>query len=111
MQTSYFAKHRNKPHGVCIAAGPPPGFKGRTYLKLAPKKWFLYRYKKDNNEKAYIKAYEKEVLDKLDPQEVYNDLGNNAVLLCWEGSGKFCHRHLVSTWLNKALNIHIKEIP
>jgi len=39
---------------------------------------------------------------------VYEELGENAVLLCWEKDG-FCHRHLVADWLQEKLGIEIKE--
>ncbi len=37
-------------------------------------------------------------------------LGEDAIILCWEKSGKFCHRYLVARWIEKYLNIDIKEI-
>ena len=54
-------------------------------------------------------TYSKEELDKLDPKQVYEELGENAVLLCWEKSSDFCHRHLVSEWLSEKLGIEVKE--
>ena len=50
------------------------------------------------------------IVDKLDPQEIYNVL-SGFVLLCWElpifdnsgniinGGKGFCHRHIISSWL------------
>jgi hypothetical protein len=32
-------------------------------------------------------------------KEVLRDLGDDAVLLCYEKPGQFCHRHLVAQWL------------
>ena len=50
----------------------------------------------------------------LDAQRVYEDLerlsnGRDCVLLCYEKSGDFCHRHLVADWLNKKLDLNIQE--
>jgi len=47
-------------------------------------------------------------LSKLDPVSVVEELktksqGQPVVLLCYEKSGSFCHRHLVAEWLNKYL--------
>jgi hypothetical protein len=99
--TSYFAKNGNHPNAVSIAGKTPEFFQGRKYSKLAPKLWFFKKYKEDGDKDDYIKNYYKEVLDKLDPTEVYKELGEGAVLLCYEAPDKFCHRHLVSEWLMK----------
>jgi len=115
MKTSYFAKSANHPNAVSIAGRAPDWYKGRQYKKLAPKYWFFKRYKDEWDEKCgdqnfYIEQFQKEVLDKLDPIEVAEELGNDAILLCWEKPDKFCHRHLVSKWLSEHLNIKIKEL-
>ena len=48
-------------------------------------------------------------MDKLDPAQVAADLGPNAILLCWEPPGKFCHRRLVAEWLEEHLGVEILE--
>lgn len=94
---------------MSIALYPPKTFKGRLYPKLAPLPWIFFKLKNGGNVEEYIEDYQREVLDKLDPQEVYNDLGPDAVLLCYEHSGNFCHRMLVARWLEKHLDIKITE--
>ena len=110
MNTSYFAKSSHHPKAVCIAAKRPRFYKGKIYPKLAPKPWFLYKYKKDGDEDFYTEQYHKEILNKLNPKKVYKELGKDAVLICWEGSGKFCHRHIVAEWLSINLGIKITEL-
>jgi len=110
MQTSYFAKSAKNENAVSIALKSPDWFTGRQYKKLAPNYWLLKKYKEDGDEEFYIKHYQKEILDQLNPKQVYEELGENAILLCWEKSGKFCHRHLVAKWLSEKLNIEIKEL-
>lgn len=110
MNTSYYAKSAKHPNTVSIAGKAPDWFTGRQYKKLAPKYWFFKKFKRDGDEEFYKIQFQKEVLDKLDPQEVFDELGEDTILLCWEKSGKFCHRHLVAEWLSKALNIEIKEL-
>jgi uncharacterized protein (DUF488 family) len=39
-----------------------------------------------------------ETLDKLNPKLV-GDMLQNKVLLCYEKSSDFCHRHIVAAWL------------
>jgi hypothetical protein len=109
MQTSYYSKNAKNPNAVSIAAKCPKWYKGREYKKLAPKYWFFKKYKEDGDEESYTKSYYKEVLNKLNPREVYNELGEDAVILCWEAPDKFCHRHIVAEWLSDNLVIEIKE--
>jgi len=110
LNTSYFAKSGKHPKAVCIAAGRPHFYKGRIYTKLGPKLWFFKKYKKDGDEAFYTKQYHKEVLSKLNPIKVYKELGKDAILLCWEGPDKFCHRHIVAEWLSINLGITITEL-
>jgi uncharacterized protein (DUF488 family) len=49
-------------------------------------------------------------LDKLDPQKVFDDLGEDAILLCWEAPCQFCHRRLVAEWLEKHLGVNVPEL-
>lgn len=110
MKTSYYAKSGNNINAVSIAGKCPPWFSGRQYKKLAPKYWFFQKYKNDGDKDFYIEQYQKEVLDILNPIEVYHELGENAILLCWEGKDKFCHRHIVSKWFQDKLNVIVEEI-
>lgn len=109
MQTSYFSKYRNRPNGVSIALYPPKGFPGRLYPQLAPLPWIFYALKNGGTEEEYVKNYQEYVLNKLDPKQVYEDLGPDAVLLCYEKAGSFCHRNIVAKWLMDNLNITITE--
>lgn len=110
MNTSNYAKNANNPNAVSIAGKSPEWFNGREYKKLAPRFWFFKKYKEDGDANYYTEKYVEEVLNKLNPQQVYNDLGKDAVLLCWENEDEFCHRHLVAYWLEQNLGIEIKEI-
>jgi len=110
MKTSYYSKSGNDPNAVSIAAKCPSFYKGREYKKLAPKYWFFKKYKEDGDEEFYTRHYYEEVLNLLDPKEVYEELGESAVLLCWENKDKFCHRHIVAEWLINSLGIEIGEV-
>ena len=109
MNTSYFAKYKGE-NGVSIAQGTPIWFKGRIYKPLCPPWSLINKYKSDGDKEYYIRMYNEIVLANLDPIKVYNDLGPEAVLMCWEKSGDFCHRHIVAEWLEKNIGITIKEI-
>ena len=110
MKTSYYSKNANNKNAISIAGKCPDFYKGREYKTLAPKYWFFKKYKKDGDEEFYTKQYYKEVLNKLDPKKTYEELGENAILLCWEAPDKFCHRHIVAKWISLSLGIEIKEI-
>ena len=111
MYTSYFNSGEwDSKNAVSIAGKSPPWYHGREYKKLAPKFWFFEKYKRDGDEGFYTYQYREEVLSHLDTEEVYNDLGQDAVLLCWEKPGEFCHRNIVAEWLTNSLNIEVIEI-
>lgn len=115
MFTGYFAKLKNYQKAnltpISIAAKAPIWYKGDEYKKLAPK-WSFYSEWKNGSHKGdndyYIKHFKEEVLDKLDPEQVLKELEgfsgvseDNIILLCYEKTGTFCHRHLVADWLNQ----------
>lgn len=110
MKTSYFAKSAKNPNAVSICLYSPTWYNGREYKKLAPEARLLKKYKQDSDRVFYIEYYQKSILDRLDPKQVYEELGENAILLCWEKFGDFCHRHLVAQWLEKHLKITICEL-
>ena len=109
MKTSYFSKYKGT-EAVAISGGIPLWYKGRWYNQLAPKYWFFQKYKKDRDKEHYIECYNRDVLGQLDAQTVYNQLGEDAVLLCYEKSGEFCHRRLVADWFKRELGIDVPEL-
>lgn len=107
--TSNFRKLKSLPEGVIpisICGKAPDWYTGLQYKKLAPKYWFFIEWKvtKDNN--FYTEHYNREVLSRLMPNEVLDELfalakSDKIALICYEKPEDFCHRHLVSDWLNK----------
>ena len=101
--TSYFGckKWKDMP-SVSIARWAPKGISIQGYPMLYPPSDLLWSYKQGQiDQEQYTEWYKKEVLDKLDPKQVYEDL-NGKVLLCYEKSGAFCHRNIVASWLREA---------
>lgn len=96
--------------------GRSANYNGKCFLSLAPKLSF-WRIWKDNigkideaeNTKYYIKEYWNEVLSKLDPEKVYKEL-DNSILLCYEDSNEFCHRHIVADWFELMLGVKVPEV-
>lgn len=88
---------------VSISIGIPDNFGGEIMRELNPPQWLLYKYKNGQcNEEEYTEVYYNEVLNKLNPKDIYERL-KGKVILCYCGKDKFCHRHLVIKWLRDNL--------
>jgi hypothetical protein len=104
MKTSNFAKSSKDPKAVAISRGLPRWYKGRTFEPLAPTREML-----SMNEEDFFKAYT-ERISQLNLKEVVRELGDDAVLLCWEGFNVRCHRRLVAEIFEQAFGIVIPEV-
>lgn len=109
MKTSSFRISGSDPNAVSIARYPM-FWSGRRYLALAPSRTLLKAWKaKELSEDEYTERFRQETLSALDPDQVFQDLGQDAILLCFEPPGEFCHRRIVAQWLEKALGIAVPE--
>ena len=97
--------------------GKKVGYKGKTLPILAPKlefwkKWHynIDKISEEENNLYYIRNFYESVLKKLDPEILLESLPNKSILLCYEDSKDFCHRHLVAFWLELFLDIKTYEI-
>ena len=117
--TGYYAKVKNyKENGiepVAISGKVPDFFEGTTYPDFAPRYETLQRWKnKEITNEGYTKEY-KAYLNTLNKEEVefdfqpYNTEENDCVLLCYEKSGDFCHRHVLADWLEENFGFKVKE--
>lgn len=111
MYTSYFAKVMRENLDIerncfAISRGYANGFRGIHYRHLAPSEGLLslHRNVKGFEGARFVEAYKRETLSRLNPLEIYDHLGNGAILVCWEGPRKFCHRHIVADWLMENIN-------
>lgn len=112
MKTTNFATARNLKGGniVSIALKSAREFHGREYRKLAPPWWILSAYRENHDEAEYVRNYQRHVLDKLNAGLIYQELGDDAILCCYERKGEFCHRRLVAAWFQKELGIEVAEL-
>jgi uncharacterized protein (DUF488 family) len=112
IRTSYFAKYKEA-DGVSIALKSPEWFKGESYKFLAPSWSILWNFKSSGqtiaDEQEYERRFRAEILSKLDPKVIAQGC-DGKVLLCYEKSGYFCHRHIVANWLKEELNIDVVEV-
>jgi uncharacterized protein YeaO (DUF488 family) len=110
MKTSYFGNKKINGNSVSIARFPPRGWRGERCIKLAPS-IDLFKSAKEGKItwKDFCKRYQSEVLEKLNPKEIYVEL-KDKVLCCWEKDSESCHRRLVAQWIEKALGVTIQEL-
>jgi uncharacterized protein YeaO (DUF488 family) len=120
--TSYFSNIENlrknfKNLTFVSIAGKTPEIENVEIFKLKefmPKyEWWKIWYDKfkeelesEESKQWYIKKYNETVLSKLNAKEMFQKMyniskGKDIILLCYETPEKFCHRHLVSEWLNR----------
>jgi hypothetical protein len=105
LYTSYFShierEYYLEERCFAISRGVPHGYKGLRYEDLAPSEGLLciWRNIKGYGWPRFVEAYKRECLNHLDPWKVYNDIGEDSILICWEGPMKPCHRHIVADWL------------
>lgn len=103
--TSNFARSSKDPNAVAISQGVPRWYKGRRYMPLAPPRWLLNA----KDPELFDREYRKQ-LDALGAKQVAEDLGPDAILLCWESFNVRCHRRLVAEWLEEKLGIIVPEL-
>ena len=109
METSSFKISGSDLRAVSIARYPM-FFKGRRYYALAPSVALLKAWKAGKiSQVEYEERFYQETLSPLISDQVFQDLGKEAILLCFESPGVFCHRRIVATWLEEALKIGIPE--
>lgn len=114
MVTSYFGNLKqisktNEFVPVAICAKSPQWYTGREYKKLAPTYEILKQYMQEKNEEWYTREYHKQILERLDPYQVFLEIDDlmpddNHIpcLICYEKPGDFCHRQLVANWFRDA---------
>lgn len=111
--TGYFSRIKDY-KGECfsIARYTPTGVRCGYADIFFPPEDLLFDWKLEKITQAeYTQKYSTEVLEKIDVSSLKNHLDTyqqDIFLLCYEKPGKFCHRHLVSDWLN-SLGIPCKE--
>lgn len=116
--TSYFGNIKNinmkKYKLVCITNSKPSFCDSsiEDWSFLGPTKELLKLYKNNKiNEKEYTKIYLQYIDDKWTEIKdfLHQHENENIVMLCYEKSTDFCHRHLLRTYLNTK-GIDCKEL-
>ena len=97
--------------------GKGVNYEGKPLPILAPKKYFwqiwhnnIGKISEEENTLFYVENYYNSVLSTIDPDTLLNMLSDRSVLLCYEDSTEFCHRHLVAYYLELFLGIETYEV-
>jgi uncharacterized protein YeaO (DUF488 family) len=105
--TSYY-QGTVKGEGVSISLYPPKGFVGKHLPLFAPAAELLNWWKSSkqdvDDQKEYAQRFSESLQGKLQFVDVWlkkQSKDNDITLLCYEGEGKFCHRHLVGQIVNE----------
>ena len=117
--TSYYGNHRQYKgmFRVSISRTAPPNSHDIQLKKLAPELRLLQAFKNGSiTNDEYIITYTDQLL-RLDNtgyiEQVVGALHtvtDDVVLLCYEKKGDFCHRHILSEWLNRHYSTGIREL-
>ena len=107
--TSYFSSHKYNPEGGVSISRWCSFWKGPTFKELVPSERLITWWKSlpkavqelPEARAHYEQVYREETLSRLNPAEVADKL-EGMVLLCFEKSTDFCHRHIVADWLRAA---------
>lgn len=96
--------------------GKQVNFNGKTLSCLAPKREFwriwhdnIGKITEEENMRYYIKQYYEQVLLNVNFEEIlFHE--KEPILLCYEESDKFCHRHIVAEYLEIKYGIFVPEV-
>ena len=96
--------------------GKSVGFKGKAIPKLAPKRAFwniwhdnIGKIPEEENNRYYIEQYYKQVLSKVDIEELLKD-EKDPILLCFQKGQDFCHRHVLAEYIEITYGIKVRDI-
>lgn len=106
MYTANYASVKKLPKDlrpISISIGVPKWWTGESDKRLAPS-WKMLKSSREIYDRDFLKQ-----LKKLDARAIYEQLGDNAVLLCYETHNDWCHRRLVAEWFESELGIEVPE--
>lgn len=107
-KTSYFAKirtmspeNRNKCIGIVRFMPPTLLSTFKNIPDLSPNKETLEMYKLgDIDEQQFSKAY-LDKLNRIGVEWIKRNVPEGSILVCYEKSSSFCHRHILAKWLKE----------
>ena len=117
--TGYYAKLKKYEedglYPISISGKVPDFYTEAFWTDFAPRYDMFLEWKSGKiDDIQYTERYRK-WLDSLDKQEIRDiikeleDEGKQIILLCYEKSGDFCHRHILADWLEENLGYVVEE--
>lgn len=112
--TSYFGNLKRLRNAgitpISIARWKPKFYEGITMFSVAPTRYML---SDDCEHEEYLALYD-EILKRRGASAILAEIkslsqGRDVALLCYEKPEDFCHRHLLADFLNKELNLNVRE--
>lgn len=101
---------------ISFDKGKDAGFEGKAITELAPYRDFfdVWRANKgkiseEENTRYYIEQYYNRVLSKVNIKELLKN-EKWPILLCYEDSNEFCHRHVLAEYINIKYGVKVHEI-
>lgn len=96
--------------------GKKAGFLGKAIPELAPKRafwdiWYnnIGKIPEEVNTRYYIEQYYKQVLSRLNIEELLID-EKYPILLCYEKGQDFCHRHVLAEYIELTYGLKVHDI-
>ena len=89
---------------------------GKALPQLAPKEKFwniwhdnIGKIPKEQNDRFYIEEYYKQVLSKVNIEELLKE-EKDPILLCYEKGEQFCHRHVLAEYIEIKYGVKVRDI-
>ena len=96
--------------------GKSVGFDGKIIPEFAPKKAFwdawrnnIGKIPEEENTRYYIEEYYKQVLSKINIEELLKN-EKSPILLCYEKGQQFCHRHVLAEYIEMKYGVKVTDI-
>lgn len=108
--TSNYTRQCDNPKSVAISRKPPEWYKGGHLIELSPT-WDIITALRSGkiDEAQYTKEYLLQLKQrKIDP-ELITQLPDGTMLLCYESPTDFCHRHILTMWIENKTGVIIPE--
>lgn len=113
---NYFKCTHGNLISISFDKGKDAGFKGKCILDFAPNRDFFKIWKnnigkipEEENTKYYITEYYTKILSKINIESLLKD-EHHPILLCYENSNEFCHRHVLAEFINIKYGVYVIEI-
>jgi uncharacterized protein YeaO (DUF488 family) len=110
--TSNYTLYGHDRRAFAISVRPPPWYCGSYLRELAPTWDIVIAYRAGEITKhQYTRAY-LQILESrnIDVSALVDALDPSSILLCYEKTNEFCHRHIAAQWLMDNADVTVVEL-